>query len=85
MIIDQQAVRSQRKFLPADLKIDSWQSLESFFIDLQSRDLTTFKQLASWLSDLSELETVVQEYVGWLYIRMTCDTKDERQIGRAHV
>ena len=99
MIIDQQTVRSQRKFLPSDLKIDSWQSLESFFTNLQSRELTTFNQLASWLSDLSELETVVQEHVGWLYIRMTCDTKDEKlteaytffineinpQIGRAHV
>ena len=30
-----------------------------------------------WLEDLSELESVVQEHVGWLYIRMTCNTQDE--------
>lgn len=67
----------RRNFLPAVLNLDSWASLEPFYIDLAGRKLDTREELLHWLKDLSELESVVQEHVGWLYIRMTCDTRDK--------
>lgn len=68
----------RRNFLPAVLNLDSWASLEPFYIDLADRKLDTREELLHWLKDLSELESVVQEHVGWLYIRMTCDTRDKK-------
>ncbi|MFM9028729.1 MAG: M3 family oligoendopeptidase, partial [Bacteroidota bacterium] len=68
----------KRSFLPADLKIDSWESISGFYEDLEKRSLDSESAFHGWLKDLSELETVVQEHVGWLYIRMTCDTSDEQ-------
>jgi oligoendopeptidase F len=77
MSIDRIASLS-RNFLPADLVIDSWKALEPYFEDLHARALDSRDALTKWLADLSELETVVQEHAGWLYIRMTCDTKNEK-------
>lgn len=71
-------IPAKRKFVPADLVIDSWRSLEPFYKNLEQREVNSLQSLNSWLYDLSELETVVQEHVGWLYIKMTCDTRDSK-------
>jgi oligoendopeptidase F len=67
-----------RGFVPKELKIESWNSLEPLYGELEQRSIDSPGELVKWLEDLSELETVVQEHVGWLYIRMTCDTQDAR-------
>lgn len=67
-----------RLFVPQHLVIDSWSSIAPYFQELESRELNSLEALQRWMSNLSELETVIQEHVGWLYIRMTCDTRDEK-------
>lgn len=70
-------VKAPRRFLPDTLEIDSWDALSPYFKELEERLLHSADGLKQWLEDLSELESVVQEHVGWLYIRMTCNTQDE--------
>lgn len=67
-----------RRFLPNKLNIDDWTALEPFFIQLIERKNETPEQLLQWLYDLSELEAIIEEHAGWLYIRMTCDTQDKK-------
>ena len=66
-----------RHFLPNDLDINNWTALEPFFISLTDRKINSIQNLLSWLYDLSELEAVIEEHTGWLYIRMTCDTQNK--------
>ena len=66
-----------RKFIPVNLVISDWNSIEPFYISLTNRPIESLSDLNQWLKDLSELEAIVEEHAGWLYIRMTCDTKDK--------
>jgi len=68
----------RRNFLPANLDLLKWESIEPFYLDLQNRELNSIADLKKWLSDSTELESIIQEHVGWLYIRMTCDTTDKK-------
>ncbi len=64
----------KRNFVPLTVNLDEWSALQPLYTDLEKRNLGTVQDLHAWLKDLSELESVVSEHVGWLYIRMTCDT-----------
>ena len=66
-----------RKFLPENFFITDWNSLEPFYTSLSDRTLNSKSDLVEWLSDLSELDAIVEEHAGWLYIRMTCDTQNK--------
>jgi oligoendopeptidase F len=67
----------KRSFIPTSFKITTWDLLEPFFIQLQSRAIHSKEDLWQWMLDRSELETIVSEDLGWRYIRMTCNTEDE--------
>lgn len=67
-----------RKYLPQDLKITDWQSLEPFFKELLERPVQSREELEQWLQDLSELEAMINEDACWRQIRMTCDTTDKK-------
>ncbi len=69
--------RPERKFLPQELVIDSWDKLAGFFDDLEKRSIETSEEFEAWMSDISELEAVLEEDLAWRYIRMTIDTTDE--------
>jgi oligoendopeptidase F len=69
--------RPERQFLPDDLKIESWDKVESYFEDLKNRKLDSLESLEKWLRDWSEVEAVFDEDASWRYIRMTCDTTNE--------
>lgn len=69
--------KAKRTFLPNDLKIDKWESIEPFFQDLLKREIKTVEDLQKWLSDSSELDAVLEEDLAWRYIRMTIDTTNE--------
>lgn len=71
------AEKIQRNFLPENFNIENWKSLEPFYSSLVDRKISTLPELLLWLKDLSELEAVVEEHAGWLYIRMTCNTQDK--------
>jgi len=69
--------RSSRHFLTAETDFNSWDSLKPFYDNLQSRTFENLHDLQSWLQDLSELDASISEHLGWLYIRMTCNTQDK--------
>jgi oligoendopeptidase F len=69
--------RPKRTFLPEDFKVSDWNSLKPFFESLLSGEFTDLQSLRKWLSDRSELESVISEDMGWRYIKMTCYTDNE--------
>ena len=66
-----------RKYLPAALEIKKWEDVEKYFNELLQRPVEDAEALWRWMSDRSELESVLQEDLGWRYIRMSCDTASE--------
>ncbi|MCO6497932.1 MAG: M3 family oligoendopeptidase [Chitinophagaceae bacterium] len=66
-----------RHFLPKDLKVTDWQSIEPYFDDLLSRPIESKEALEQWLKDMSELEAVISEDVCRRQINMTCDTTNK--------
>ncbi|MCW3085898.1 MAG: oligoendopeptidase [Bacteroidetes bacterium] len=66
-----------RHFLPQDLIIDQWSTIESYYKDLNNRLIGSVQELEKWLQDRSELEAVISEDLAWRYIKMTCDTASE--------
>jgi oligoendopeptidase F len=70
-------VKKERKYIPAALEI-IWETLEPLFKELENRKINSVEELESWLADRSELEAALEEDFAWRYIRMTCDTTDEK-------
>ena len=73
------ASQHQAPYLPSNLTINSWNDLHAFFEELSHREINDVLELRKWLNDRSELEAVVQEDLGWRYIRQTCDTVSEEK------
>jgi oligoendopeptidase F len=69
--------KKTRNYIPASLSIE-WNSLEPIFSELQSRNIQSVAELEKWLLDRSEVEAALEEDFAWRYIRMTCDTTDEK-------
>lgn len=69
--------RKHRIFLPDTLEIDSWQKLETYFLDLEKREINNLNELEIWLQHRSELEAVLEEDLGWRYIKMNIDTTNK--------
>lgn len=72
--------KKQRLYIPEDLVIE-WGTLEPLFTELSSRQINSVEELEKWLKDRSELEAALEEDFAWRYIRMTCDTTDEKLLG----
>ena len=68
---------SLRQYLPSQLVITSWKDIEVFFKELLERELSSATDLKKWLIDRSELEAVLEEDLGWRYIKRSCDTANE--------
>jgi oligoendopeptidase F len=68
----------QRHYLPSDFKITTWDTLKPLFEELKQREINSLLDLKQWMKDYSELEAVISEDGAWRYIKMTCDTKDEK-------
>lgn len=71
--------KAPRKFLSENVQLDDWSELGSYFDDLESRKIAAKEEFMKWLSDLSELEAVLEEHLAWKYIKMTIDTRDEER------
>ena len=69
--------KKPRKYIPAQLDV-KWETLEPFFNELLKREINSVSELEQWLRDRSELEAALEEDFAWRYIRMTCDTTDEK-------
>lgn len=69
--------KPKRNFLPQDFKVENWEGLDSYFEDLEQREIASLNDLRSWFKDRSELEAILSEDAGWRYINMTCYTNNE--------
>jgi oligoendopeptidase F len=76
MQLDANIKKLQRHFLPADFVVTDWPALEPFFAELANREINSREALQEWLSNLSELESVISEDACWRQIKMTCNTED---------
>jgi oligoendopeptidase F len=68
----------ERKYLDKSFTVTNWQALQPFFDDLLNRGIKSKADLLAWFRDRSELEAVLSEDGAWRYIKMTCDTTDEK-------
>ena len=66
-------------FISKDYTITDWAHLEPYFTQLLQRDINSKADLAQWLKDRSDLESVVSEDLAWKYINMTRDTTDKEK------
>ena len=57
--------------------IEKWDDVASVFDELVQRPIHSSEELRTWLLNRSELEAVLQEDLGWRYIKHTCDTANE--------
>lgn len=67
-----------RSFLPADFQLESWTSLSPWFENLVKREVSSSIEFENWLRNRSELESFLEEEMGWRYIRSSCDTTSEK-------
>src|SRR5688572_27080599 len=67
-----------RTYLPADFKLTDWSSILPLFEELKNRTINSREELEQWMLDRSELEAALSEDMAWRYIRMTCNTQDEK-------
>lgn len=69
----------KRVFLPLELSFENWENLKPYFDELRERKISSVNELEKWMKDRSELEAVMEEEMGWRYIRMNIDTRDEKK------
>ena len=67
----------ERKFLPKDFAVTTWEAIEMYFKTLLDRTINNKQDLEQWLKDSSELEAIVSEEACWRQVRMTCDTENK--------
>jgi oligoendopeptidase F len=67
----------ERKYIPTDFTLTSWEDVKPYFIQLQDREINHVSDLKQWLADLSELQAVISEDACWRQIKMTCDTENK--------
>ncbi|MBN2893681.1 MAG: M3 family oligoendopeptidase [Bacteroidales bacterium] len=60
------------------LKIENWADLLPFYNNLNNRDISSEKELETWIKNRSDLGAIIDEDVAWRYIKMTCDTENEQ-------
>ena len=67
-----------RNFVNTKLIINSFNDVKPYFDDLNNRPLNNYKEIWQWLIDRSELESVLSEDLAWRYIKMNCNTSDDK-------
>lgn len=68
----------RRAFLPSNWRLQHWDDVVVWYEQLDSRDLGTVQAFEAFLLDRSALESALDEDLAWRYIRMTCNTEDDR-------
>jgi len=70
--------KKERQLLPNDFKVTSWEAVKPYYDNLLAREINSADDLQRWFQDRSELEAVLSENLAWRYIKMTCDTTDDK-------
>lgn len=69
--------KHKRNFVSENLNFEKWENIKVFFDDLLNREINNKNDLLKWMKDRSELESVLDEELGWRYIKMNINTKDK--------
>lgn len=69
----------QRAYIPQQLEM-KWDNLSPILDELLERPIANVQELEKWLKDKSELEAALEEDFAWRYIRMSCDTANEKLV-----
>ena len=69
----------QRAYIPQQLEM-KWDNLSPILQELLERPIADVQELEKWLKDKSELEAALEEDFAWRYIRMSCDTANEKLV-----
>ena len=67
----------ERNYLPQNFTVTEWPTLEPYFKELLSREITDKNALQKWMHNMSELEAAVNEDACWRQIKMTCDNENK--------
>ncbi|MDW3651357.1 MAG: M3 family oligoendopeptidase [Bacteroidia bacterium] len=67
-----------RTFLPTDFEITDWESIKIYYDQLMEAEPDSVEKLEKYLKKRNELDGIVSEEYAWRYIRMTCNTQDEK-------
>lgn len=67
-----------RTYLPENLIVTDWATIEPFFKDLLEREIHSKAEMEKWLLDMSEVEAMLNEDFCWRQIKMTCDTNNKQ-------
>lgn len=67
---------NMRQFLDKDVDLGDWAAVEPYYKELEGRVIPSVDALASWLRDLSELESWLSEEGVVREVEMTCQTDD---------
>jgi len=69
----------KRSFVDDDFKITDADSIKLWFDKLIEAEISSALDMKKWLSDYSELSSIVSEDYNRRYVAMTCDTKSEKK------
>ena len=78
-MIDLTIPKKKRNYIPQELEM-KWDNLAPIFDELLVRQIDNVTELETWLKDKSELEAALEEDFAWRYIKMTCDTANEKLV-----
>lgn len=67
----------KRTFLPNDLKIENFKSIEPFLQKLGKIELKSDQELLNWILAYSEVDAFLSEEMAWRYINYTRQTDNE--------
>jgi len=70
--------KQNRIYVAHDLQIETWDSIQAYFLDLETREFKSCDDLETWLLHRAELDAVLEEEMAWRYIEMNCDTNNEQ-------
>lgn len=67
----------KREFVPQNFDVAQWEQIEPLTRSLLDRPVNSTAELEKWLLDLSELNSVIDEYGSRRYIEKSCHTEDK--------
>ncbi len=70
--------RKKRTFVADEFVPDDWDSIEPYYQELLNTGFNDAESFRNWLKNKSELEAIISENAGWRYIRMSCDTANQK-------
>jgi len=71
-------MKTKRNFIKEDIIIKSKEDIIPYLKDLKNRAINSVEDLKKWWTDKSETEAFLEEDAAWRYIKMSCNTADEK-------